>query len=273
MSEVILVVLQRPEAALGLLRAAERLAVLSDGARISVLAVHTPLGLTIMMNDGSIPAETLKEMAAEEDERMAMLRATFGTWATEPRAASIPTKLSIVDGPPERPIVDRGQRADFIVAARPCPEDDWKTRQTFQAALFRTERPVLVVPPGSETVEFGRRVVIAWRDDGRAAKAVLPALRCLIHAEQVFVLSGVREGKPRPGVPDIVAEHGIVSEQRVLSINPGVFGEKLLFEAHTLGADLLVMGAYVHSPLREMIFGGLTRFMLAHADLPILMRH
>ena len=52
-----------------------------------------------------------------------------------------------------------------------------------------------------------------------------------------------------------------------------MFGETLLSEAHELDADLLVMGAYAHSPLREMVFGGVTRFMLAHADLPILMRH
>jgi nucleotide-binding universal stress UspA family protein len=42
---------------------------------------------------------------------------------------------------------------------------------------------------------------------------------------------------------------------------------------HALGADMLVMGAYAHSPLREMIFGGVTRYMLDHADLPVLMRH
>jgi nucleotide-binding universal stress UspA family protein len=52
-----------------------------------------------------------------------------------------------------------------------------------------------------------------------------------------------------------------------------VFGEALLAKAHTLSADLLVMGAYRHSPLRELLLGGVTRYMLGHADLPILMRH
>jgi hypothetical protein len=102
---------------------------------------------------------------------------------------------------------------------------------------------------------------------------VLPALRCLARADRVFLLAGVREGRPRPTVPEIFAEHGIAAEMHVLPVGPGVFGETLLSAAHELDADLLVMGAYAHSPLREMVFGGVTRFMLAHVDLPILMRH
>jgi len=59
----------------------------------------------------------------------------------------------------------------------------------------------------------------------------------------------------------------------VLPIGPGPFGQALLDKARELGADMLVMGAYVHSPLREALLGGVTRHMLAHADLPVLMRH
>ena len=65
----------------------------------------------------------------------------------------------------------------------------------------------------------------------------------------------------------------IRAELHVLPIGPGVFGQALLNKAHELGADMLVMGAYAHSPLREALLGGVTRHMLAHADLPVLMRH
>jgi nucleotide-binding universal stress UspA family protein len=51
------------------------------------------------------------------------------------------------------------------------------------------------------------------------------------------------------------------------------FGKTLLDTAHRLSVDLLVMGAYAHSPLRELILGGVTNYMLAHADVPVLMRH
>ena len=59
----------------------------------------------------------------------------------------------------------------------------------------------------------------------------------------------------------------------MLPIGCGPFGQTLLDEAHRVAADLLVMGAYAHSPLRELLLGGVTRYMLTHADLPILMRH
>ena len=59
----------------------------------------------------------------------------------------------------------------------------------------------------------------------------------------------------------------------VIPIGETPFGSALLARAHALGADMLAMGAYAHSPLRELILGGVTRFMIAHADLPVLLRH
>jgi nucleotide-binding universal stress UspA family protein len=129
-----------------------------------------------------------------------------------------------------------------------------------------------VVPPG-RVAAFGKRVAIAWRDDTRAAKAVLPALRCLGRAEQVHVLAGVRQGAEHPALPQVLLDHGIKAEMHVLQIGPGAFGQALLIRAHELGSDMLVMGAYAHSRLREALLGGVTRYMLAHADLPVLMRH
>jgi len=120
---------------------------------------------------------------------------------------------------------------------------------------------------------FGRRIAIAWRDEKQALRALLPALRWLASAEQVHVLVGVRDITHAIEVPRVLAEHGLIASLHVLAIHPGPFGQTLLDTAHRLGADLLVMGAYAHSPLRELILGGVTRHMLAHADLPVLMRH
>ena len=78
---------------------------------------------------------------------------------------------------------------------------------------------------------------------------------------------------PTPQMPAILAEHGIAAELHALPIGAGPFGAALLDKAHELGADMLVMGAYQHSPLRELLLGGVTRHMLAHADLPVLLRH
>jgi nucleotide-binding universal stress UspA family protein len=169
-------------------------------------------------------------------------------------------------------VEERGRRADTIVIAKPAPEDDAPVRHAFQAALFHTERPVLVVPRRI-TVPFGRRVAIAWRDDSRTAKAIIPALRLLASAEEVHLLAGVRKDKTAPRIPAVLADHGIKADLHILPIGADPFGKTMLETMHTLGCDILVMGAYAHTPLREMIFGGVTRYVFEHARMPVLMRH
>jgi nucleotide-binding universal stress UspA family protein len=166
-----------------------------------------------------------------------------------------------------------GGRADFIVLKRPWPRDPKPDRQAIHAALFKTGRPVLVVPPERATVPFGRRVAIAWRQDERTTKTVLAALRWLGHAE-IDLLAGAREGTPQPRLPEILNEHGITAKLHVLPITgQKLFGEVLLAKAHALGSDMLVMGAFARHPVRSLILGGVTRYMLARADLPVFMRH
>jgi len=167
----------------------------------------------------------------------------------------------------------RASRADFVVLARPAPEDDRATREAFHAALFRSERPLLMVPPGGAPGGFGLRVAVAWRDDPRTMKALIPALRLLGGAAEVHLLAGVRAGKTAPGIPSVLVEHGIAATLHVLAIGATPFAELLLARAGELGADLLIMGAYAHTPLREMLLGGVTRHVLAHAELAVLLRH
>jgi len=170
-------------------------------------------------------------------------------------------------------VQSRGSGADFIVIPRPEPEDDRSVRQAFRTALFQTDRPVLLVPPNGPPGAFGRRVVIAWRDDSRATKAVFPALRLLARAEEVHLIAGVGAGVTKPPLPPVLVEHDVPATMHAVVLGTEPFGQTLLSRAHELNADMLIMGAYAHSPLREMLLGGTTRHVVAHADLPILMRH
>jgi nucleotide-binding universal stress UspA family protein len=74
-------------------------------------------------------------------------------------------------------------------------------------------------------------------------------------------------------MPDILVEHSVPAELHILPVGPRSFGETLLMTAHECGADMLVMGAFVHTPIHRLILGGVTQYMLAHSDLPVLMRH
>jgi nucleotide-binding universal stress UspA family protein len=272
MTEVVLALLGREETASAVLTAAEHLSTLAGRATVMALTVEMP------PQAGALVAESLIAEAADAAEpserdrrRVAALEAVFDAWAAGAREAGVKAQWHRVAGAADSVVEQKGRRADMIVVAQPGADDDAQTRAGFRAALLRSERPVLVVPPGW-TASFGRTIAIAWRDDGRAAKAVIPALRFLSGAAQVHILQGTRDGAKHLPVPAVFTDHGIDAGMHVLPIE-GMFGRVLLGKAHQLGADLLVMGAYAHNPLREAIFGGVTRYMLEHADLPVLMRH
>jgi len=272
-ADVILAVLGRRETAYGVLDAAQCLAGLGGRASIIVLAIDTPPPANPLAAEALMAEVVDIEASRQRDRRrIASLKTTFETWASEARQAGFAAQWAEVEGAASGVVEERGRRADFIVIARPMPDDDAPTRDEFQSALFRTERPVLVVPE-RKSEPFGRCVAIAWRDDSHTAKAMIPALRVLGGAERVHLLAGVRKGAPVPGIPAVLQDHGISADLNILPIAGGPFGKALLETFHELGADMLVMGAYAHNPVREMIFGGVTRYMCDHADVPVLMRY
>lgn len=269
MPSVILVILEQPAAAPRLLHAAATLADLVEGATVHALIVRTPPEATIMPTEEVLTTQRAAKLRAQETSRAAALISALEAWR---RRTNHPAQLEDMEGDAGELVAQRGAAADFIVIARSEGHMTGADRPAMRTALFTTDRPVLLVPPGTEA-PFGRSVAIAWRDDGRAVKAVLPVLRLLTAAAQVHLLQGVRDGAQDLPVPAVFGDHGVAAQMHVLQIGDGAFGQALLEKAHALGADLLVMGAYGHNPLRELIFGGVTRHMLDHADLPVLMRH
>ncbi len=272
MGNVILALLERPEAARPVLAAAQRLAVLTGAARIKVLAIRLPPGETILPTDQIMTHGREDRIRGAEGERVARLKAAFEPWAAA--ASELATDWQDIEANAESAMRECGSRADYIVMERPAGHPEAAERQAIHAALFETDRPVLMVPSDWRPAAFGRRVAIAWRDDPRTLKSVMAALRCLAQAERLDVIAGRREGAVEPRLPDLFKEHGITANLHVLPVRgQGTFGGDLLAKAHLLGSDLLVVGAFARQPWRSLVLGGVTRHMLAQADLPIFMRH
>jgi nucleotide-binding universal stress UspA family protein len=276
MSDVVLVLLRRPETTPALLAAARHMADMLGSARITALAVREPAHLRGLEADTLIgEVETVLRDEQKENLRIDAIKAIFDRWASDQVGTSVAIAQWVdPEGGISAEVGNRGSRSDIIIAARPSDEDR-AGRQAFRVALLGTGRPVLLVPPGDahDPRPFGHRIAVAWRDEKQAIRALVPGLRCFAGAAEVHVLVGTRRGKTPPPMPPAIIEHGAAATLHVLPIGTGPFGQVLLATCHELGADLLVMGAYAHSPLREIMFGGVTRYMLEHADLPVFMRH
>jgi nucleotide-binding universal stress UspA family protein len=268
MPGVILAVLDDPAASARLLAAAARLAELSGGAVINALISRSP-PLASITSEEVLTKQREALLRAEEQARAASLAEVFRDWAPSANGAA---HLIDAEAVVTEAIAERGRAADFIVMERPLRRYHGTAWEALLAALFETDRPVLVVPSRPDA-QFGHRIAVAWRDDDRTIGAVLAAIRCLGHVEHLFMLSGQREGAARPRMPEIMVEHHIPAELFVLPIGRHAFGEALLGKAHELEADMIVMGAYVRDPVRRLVLGGLTQYMLTNTDLPLLMRH
>ncbi|MGZ8408919.1 MAG: universal stress protein [Hyphomicrobium sp.] len=170
--------------------------------------------------------------------------------------------------------VIQGRLADLIVVGRSHSEADPAAAATLNAALFESGRPVLVVPEFAP--EIGKRIAIAWNGSSEAARSVSAALPFLKRAEAVLLFSAATERTSADavvGLIDFLAWHGISAAPEALPEGGGSVGQKILEAVGVAKIDLLVMGAYTHSRLRQLILGGVTHDVLSRARLPLLMAH
>jgi nucleotide-binding universal stress UspA family protein len=167
----------------------------------------------------------------------------------------------------------RGRLSDLIVLPGPIPISP--PPEVAEAALKSTGRPVLIIPDTAATV-IASRIGIGWNGSAEAAHAVAAALDYLHAADSVTIFSGTAHPEKRPTAEALVQYlgwHGIEAEVQIFEAHDPSVGEALLAQARAAGVDLLVVGGYSRSRLRELILGGVTGHLLAKADIPVFMVH
>jgi nucleotide-binding universal stress UspA family protein len=173
------------------------------------------------------------------------------------------------------------RNCDLVIVGQPDPttgsSDD---ALLVEAAFMETGRPALVVPhAGAQRTPF-ERVLVAWNASREASRAVHDALPLLVAAKEVVILvidpgdiAAALGRQPGSGVARHLEHHGASVRVKTLESGRRRAGEVILSEVATEAADLLVMGGYGHSKLREALLGGATRTLLAAATLPVLLSH
>ncbi|HIJ63080.1 MAG TPA: universal stress protein [Rhodospirillaceae bacterium] len=172
--------------------------------------------------------------------------------------------------------------ADLVVVGQTDGDDGTvaSERRLADHLVLAAGTPVLVVPSRGRFATVGERVLLAWNAGREARRSVSDALPILVKAKRVNVLAinpkdGTAGHGDLPGA-DIglhLARHGANAVCQSITADDIDVGNMLLSRAADENADLLVMGAYGHSRLTEVLLGGATRHILAHMTLPVLLSH
>ncbi len=232
--------------------------------------------------DKSAHLEALKALEAQAAEKVEEARRLFDDFiarkgidvSDDPADSGHPTvSWQVAVGRGSDVVGQVGGAFDLVVVGLPAAGPEQPSREALEAAVFNTGRPVLLAP-ASVPDTLARSIVIGWNRSGQAGRAVFAAMPCLLRAERVQIVTVTTGAKRGPSHLDIarnLAWHGINAQVKEIPPDQRPVGEVLLTEAEEFGADLLVMGAYSESRLRERIVGGVTRQILSRAALPVLM--
>ena len=173
------------------------------------------------------------------------------------------------------PVVTRCGRVSDLIVMKRFASDDVLAQRCLDAALFGSGRPTMLVP---DTLPWDLldHVLIAWNGSLEASHAVFGTLPLLHEAGRVSVFSvpgPENDGATGAELAEALSWQGIRSHPAIVHDGTGSVGASLLATAADSGATLIVMGAYTHSRLRQSFLGGVTRYVLAHSAIPVVMSH
>jgi len=258
-------------------------------SHIDVLHVHAkpedmiPYGIPLTSAFKQTIMDAASNLATQEEER---LRGLFDEYCASHDVEAVPAdaeefpvdRLSISwseQAGKQADVIRRiGRFCDLIVVPRPDTESALGAN-TLNAALFDVRKLTAVAPPQG-VKEVGRNIAIAWNGSTEAARAVNWSIPLLMEAESVAILTGPDPDSPDASVTSVrryLRLHGVDAQLREFKIGRHNIGEPLLKEVKNVGADTLVMGAFGSIKRRELVLGGVTEYVVEHADLPLVMAH
>jgi nucleotide-binding universal stress UspA family protein len=216
----------------------------------------------------------------EADQMVADAKSRRDWWMGELAPRKLEGEWQVAQGDTVEVLCHAARWNDFVVVERPQLNPDAPTGWGLVSrTVFGSAAPVVVVPESTAVDRSGGDIVVAWNQSREAALAIRGALPLLRLAERVVVLEGDAVDQPfglrylpRLDLRAWLARHGVSAQFR--PFKPGKErGQALLDTAHVEHADLIVMGAWGHSRITELVLGGTTRHLFQSSDLPLLVAH
>lgn len=257
-----------------LLSAAGHLAERFDAEVVGVGACEP---LKVVYSSGNLPGGIVEmddaEIKQHADEAERQLRAML-----EQRVRSVTWRASITDWPSQF-AVRQARCADLVIVTQGLEGDalDRLRNVNISDLIMQAGRPVLIVPPSVAEVS-AQHIFVGWKDTRESRRAVLDALPLLKRAAQVTVMEIAAPGmleEARFNVGDVASwlrHHGVSARSQALPA-AGKDPRQLRNLAQEAMADLIVIGAYGHSRFREWVLGGVTKDLMLHATVPVMLSH
>lgn len=243
-------------------------------AHVSGLVVERRVPLPVSIRPYGPALE--EELARRQTQAHEVANAELAAFEAEARRAGLAHegRLATVSEGTYDGIIERARLRGLVVV--PFAAGDEGNADLAQELIFGSGRPVLVLPGEAGTGFRLNRVVVAWDSERAAARAVADAMPLLRHAKDVRIVTVLSDKDAATGAtgPELVAHLarcGVHAALREVERGRRSVGDALADEAE--GADLLVMGAFGHSRIRDFFLGGATRHMLAKLALPTLFSH
>jgi nucleotide-binding universal stress UspA family protein len=226
---------------------------------------------------GGVPIDLI-ELQREENSKTA--KGAVDRFEAATKKAGVAAKSRILDatfGGAATLFARIARRFDLAVVGQAQHEHGASEELMIEGALFESGRPVIVVPYIQKSGLTLERVLVCWDGGRTAARAVGDAMPFLERAKAVdiVIVAEERKNDEITGVKlsEHLARHGIKANVKRIAKGDLATGDAILDYAADSSADLMVMGGYGHSRLREFILGGVTRSLLASMTLPVLMSH
>lgn len=229
---------------------------------------------------GPVSGEVITTLKRQGDEAAQRARKTYDTLCD---AAGVPVDYredTISEAQAAARLALHARYADLIVVGQTNPDEAGRIGGSDlpELVLMSAGRPVLVVPYIGVRNAAIKTVVVGWDGSREAARAVNDSMPLLQQADTVIVLSANTEHGDRGILPGVdiahhLARHGVKAEVQRSNAEDMEPAELLLSRIADVGADMLVMGGYGHSRVREMILGGVSRTILREMTVPVFMSH
>lgn len=245
-----------------------------DGASVEALHVMVDPERIVAASE-EINLQRLREHdEGTPQQRADAIRAAFLDWSASVPEGTPGVGWKVLTGPEEE-TVDRAARPADVIVLVLAREANMDSADAFHAAIFRSGKPVLVVPSGwrGDARSVFATIAVALSDREATRHAIEGAGPWLRTARRVIAIHIGDRGEAALAATRLLLETGAEPELHAVPPGKSNLGQQIVEEARSIGADLLVAGAYRHSEVIEWLLGGTTRHLLAAADLPVLLAH